>query len=844
MKISKVLTRWYKSFNVNYVGYTDRRSGVIPRPWNSLGSRQPGQVDFPFIEIPIEDDITTIVGANESGKSHLLSAISKVLTGEGIQNNAFSRTDLCHFASIADKNANIWPNIGLEIELENDAELQRILDAIGGSSAPVRKGGDLPRIVLILCPGNGDNEAALYVGINDQPILLKKTQLKAVRNVLPAVKFIRSNVAMADEIHIGCILADYDPKGYTAKPFYDFAAAQKAAEVLNSLTVPNGQPLPVTECQKLIEGQSQLAKWKYKTHDDVNLELLLFRDILEINLNALKYLAELTSNDRSYVESVVGKWNQEIAEKLNLSHYWQQDDKFSLQINYKQGVLHFEISDKTKSIYTFGERSSGLKFFLSYYIQAKALELSQGNRNSIIIMDEPDCYLSTLGQQNLLAVFESLVSVDSSLGTCQLIYTTHSPFLINRNFPRRIRLLKKGDAEEGTQFIDQAMIRRYEPVRSALGIDCAQTLFMGSTNLVMEGPTDQFVITELVRVFTSPEAVNEFLDLNSITVVSADGAPGVEKLLSASQWGDETVPATVVLLDSDVSGKEALDRITGISRGCKKLIDKEFVAQIGDLVKPFGINKAIVTTEDIIPQKLFSMAVNAYLVRWHAELAKDNADRINRILNGADFSKAGLIAGTNNLIEAELKLGKGSCDKMGVLQELLKLVEGFAERSDLTEDINSLRQNVMDISQALRRKIEACRQLARRRSGKQSVQRIVHDFFVTHKHSATTLDVQLLLERLDGEAESLGQDGENLKAALASWRNDIDKMRTNGQSRFAPSDWQRWSAIIENISHNPLDPNAAAQVTVVQPQTSPTALPAAPPLPVATPAIDAALKSS
>ena len=76
---------------------------------------------------------------------------------------------------------------------------------------------------------------------------------------------------------------------------------------------------------------------------------------------------------------------------------------------------------------------------------------------------------------------------------------------------------------------------------------------------------------------------------------------------------------------------------------------------------------------------------------------------------------------------------------------------------------------------------------------------------VTHKHSAPRSDVQLLLERLDGEAESLGQDGEKLRAALASRRNDIDKMRTAGQVVSLQSEWQRWSAIIPSISHNPLD---------------------------------------
>jgi len=83
MKVAAVLLRWYKSFNTNYMGYTDRRAGVSPRPWNLLSRNTESESDFPFIEIPVEPDITTIVGANESGKSHLLCAISKVITGNG-----------------------------------------------------------------------------------------------------------------------------------------------------------------------------------------------------------------------------------------------------------------------------------------------------------------------------------------------------------------------------------------------------------------------------------------------------------------------------------------------------------------------------------------------------------------------------------------------------------------------------------------------------------------------------------------------------------------------------------------------------------------------------------------
>jgi predicted ATP-dependent endonuclease of OLD family len=214
-------------------------------------------------------------------------------------------------------------------------------------------------------------------------------------------------------------------------------------------------------------------------------------------------------------------------------------------VNYKDGVLYFEIRDKTDSIYTFSERSSGLRFFLSYYIQAKAMERTSRNHNAIVLMDEPDSALSIVGQRNLLAVFESLVSPESSDQTCQLIYTTHSPYLINRNFPRRLRVVKKEDAEQGTQYIEQARARRYEPVRTALGIDSAPRLFLGSDNILTEGPTDQYLLTELIRVFATPQNVGEFLDLNALEVVSADGVGNIENVLDQSHWADEPIPPTL-----------------------------------------------------------------------------------------------------------------------------------------------------------------------------------------------------------------------------------------------------------------------------------------------------------
>ena len=808
MKITKVLLRWYRSFNINYVGYADRRSNGTGRPWNSLGREATDEIIFPFIEIPIESDATTIVGANESGKSHLLNAISKVLTGKGtVRGDDFSRTDLCHFCGVGNKNADAWPNVGIEFLLESKVEFQNVLSAIGVTIAPSHTEKD-NRVVLILTT---DQTALIYIGLNDSPTTLDSKKLTALRKVLPTIKFLDSNVAMADQVPLINLLAAYDSAKYKGKPLFDEATSQKAAEVLKTLTLNKGQAIPDLEFDKLAAAKSELEKGRLDVSSAGMLEAMLFREILGIKIEALEILMSLNATERGYAEGLITTWNGEIAEKLNLSRYWQQDDQFSLQVNYKDGVFYFEIKDKTKSTYTFKERSSGLKFFLSYYIQAKALELSQGHRNAIILMDEPDSFLSTLGQKNLLTVFESLISPDTATGACQLIYTTHSPFLVNRNFPRRIRLLRKGDAEEGTQFIDQSMVRRYEPIRSALGIDCAQTLFMGATNLVLEGPTDQFILTELIRIFSDQETIADLIDLNSLTIVSAESASGIEKLLEASQWGDEPVPATVVLLDSDFEGDKTFNRITGREKKIKQMIEERFVARIKDCLD--GSQCVPVTVEDMIPQPLFGEAICAYAKHWYSDSAKEAEPKIREAIAKPNFNEKGLVSGANNLF-VELKLDTGGYDKMGVLQELIKIAATLKRDKPDDENLKALQTNTLAICGFLKKKIELSRQLAKRRSGKQAVQRIIHTFLVSHKQSVATFDLQQHFERLQSEADALGQDGEKLKVKLVTWNNEIQQLRNSGLKRLTVEQWKKWESLLDATHHNPLDPLAAMEANL------------------------------
>ncbi len=818
MKVKKVLLRWYKSFHINYREHFDRGQSEGFRPWNELKASGSDDATFPFIEIALEDDVTTIVGANETGKSHLLNAIKKVITGKGIApEDEFSQTDLCHYAGIRKINCEAWPNIGLQFAFDEDAEIAAVCKAIGQEGlANVNASEKLISFAVILTP-SAECSATVFVEPNSAPVLIDKTQLSSLRSLLPKVRFIDSGALLPSEIALADLIRGYD-SGFQFAGLRDRASVEKAVAQVQSLIAPDQQNLS-TFAQSLATAKESINTLGSVAPSEYSLEMLLFKQILRINLTTLKYIYGLSSADRGYVEGQIAKWNEGIDDLLNLSHFWHQDDQFRLVVDYKDGVIYFEIHDKTECIYTFDERSSGLKYFLSYYLQALAMEMSGRNSNSIILMDEPDSALSILAQRNLLAVFESLVRPETSSQTCQLVYTTHSPYLINRNFPRRIKVVKKEDAEEGTQYIEQARARRYEPVRTALGIDSAPSLFLGSDNILLEGSTDQFVLTELVRLFATPENVGEYLDLNSVVVVSADGVGNVSNVLEQSRWADEPIPPTAILLDSDAAAKKEVDRIIRTDKPSKALLPREQIGMVGDLIVPFGDNGLIVTTEDIIPLSFYKKAVQEYIKKWLPETLSNHGATINEQLSSQSFGESGIAESTKKLfkdIQPELD---GDFDKMGMFQEVVVAVSSLLADTG-NEEVVHLRNNIRKICDFLREALSEARETTTKYSSTRSIKRLIKDFRRLNKARVPVTNVQKLLKRLEREIAPVGSDGEDFLLLIKGYENELDNARSSGQQRLVDETWEKWSERIDQLQKNPLQ---TAQTIMNKSRTTTTA---------------------
>lgn len=801
MKASRILLRWYKSFNISYRREAPARITEEGRPWNSLHVGDKFQHYYPFIEIPLEKDITTVVGGNESGKSHLLSAISKVLTGKGIDGSPFQQTDLCRYAIVPEHidSSQRWANIGIQFDAEDEGDelgaalrMANITDSVKPKSITIVIGDPSPEI-----------GAYVFIDRSPTPRRIKPEDLTKLRTCLPRIQFIDARAALPDNLMFDELAMALNQETEKVTLRFAQSKAQIAATFIQKLDLNTQTPPGDDVVKQLRSLQKELERGRQDVSDDAKLAVLLLRDVLDISDDAILSVLKLSVSERGYIDYHVNEWNRRIVDRLNLRKFWRQDDNAALTLRYRDGILYFDITDKTGATYTFKERSSGLRYFLSYYIQAKALEMSHRNHNAIILMDEPDSFLSILGQRNLLAVFESLVSYESSGQTCQLVYTTHSPFLINQNFPRRVRVVTKEEAEEGTQYQGRASSRRYEPVRSALGINCAQTLFMGATNLVLEGPTDQYLLTEIIRTNAKPETVSDWLDLNSVAIVSADGVDNVEKVLSASQWGDEPIPATVVVIDSD--RKDVIKRITGSERGAKQLVEPDFALSIDELLSDKADQGLFVTIEDVVPWALYVTCLGKYLQRWKPATFAENAKKLLEEAKNKSLSEPNVVAAERiiRLIDST-----SSLDKLGVLTEVVKLVSEDAEGS-FKNDIFLLCNRVQRLCQRLNQRIDRSRQRASHRSVTNNIKRLIREFLQSREQGCSVIDAENLLIRIDREARAIDESSEKLRATISNMRSQLDAVSQTGQSRLVKELWTEWRAHFEFLKRDPLSAESA-----------------------------------
>lgn len=786
MILSKVHLRWYKSFNTIF------DSTKVGAEWDKVGDER-----FPYVSIPLDKLITTVVGANESGKSHLLSAISKALTGRGVgreRNRGLAIQDICRHCSFDSLGDEVNPSIGFTLEFEgknSDDSLAALLAGLqlGGAST----NGTSATIIL---NGPDDSEKLVTVyAANGQSLgsVSGSKWYEYSRSKLPDLRYIEADLRLANSVHIQNLLSTYDSATWPATVIYDHRTANSVADDLTRLSIPTEEtpigPLAAT----LIGFQSKLKANAHPVPDSLYLEKLLFQDILKISKDHIVRIRDLSGQHRGYVERVVADINQRLSERLDLATYWTQDSDLILELDYKAEHFYFQLRDKTGSKFTFNERSSGLQFFLSYYIQSLAYKLANTKRGMIVLMDEPDGFLSAIAQQNLLKVFDSIVASGSPQnGRCQLIYTTHSPFLINRNFPTRLRLVKKGVGTEGTQYVDRSLARRYEPVRSALGIDCAETIFMGTTNVLLEGASDQRVIVGGIRFFGTPEMIGETLDLNGITFVSGNGAPSLKQLLQKTKSLDEQKPVFVVLLDGDATGHRVAQEMVAEDLATKDVIltlDQCGIGSSGNEPK---------VIEELIPKKMVFRAIAEYCREGYAITLEET--EIEKHFADATQNTAGSICAC---VRAKIGAEASDMTDVEIRSSVTSIfIESILERDEFvdSEEMKAFRTSIEKLIVAIKKLIASAEARGRKATLERHYRLEIEPFFKLHSKAATKYDVSKLLLTLLDHSTYAGDSAGLARSNIITLQEMLD---TEATAASQPIDSGKWKRRFEHLRGSP-----------------------------------------
>ncbi len=134
----------------------------------------------------------------------------------------------------------------------------------------------------------------------------------------------------------------------------------------------------------------------------------------------------------------------------------------------------------------FDERSRGFVWFFSFFAYFSDIEQQDGRR-TILLLDEPGLALHATAQGDFLRFID-----DELAKNHQVLYSTHSPFLVKPDRFDRVRTVQDVDGK-GTQVSADIFRTDSEtvfPLQTALGYELAQTLFVGPDCLLVEGPSD------------------------------------------------------------------------------------------------------------------------------------------------------------------------------------------------------------------------------------------------------------------------------------------------------------------------------------------------------------------
>lgn len=528
-------------------------------------------------EVKIEDKVTCLVGKNESGKTAFLQALWRLNPARTAPK--FSIPDqypawLEKRHRMEKKNLDEVEPVGVTLEFE-PADVKPIEDKFGAGVATAG--------AILTLSKQYNNEIRWKSGLNEK---------QAVKN------FLTKNPVPAADAQKYAALSDFE--ALEAALTADVAQYKDVADSL-SLCTNTRAALKTLLATKTFNGaawqlvEPRLPRFFYfadysRLPYSVKIHHILTASVdglneAEVTARALLKLGGVEQDHMLNADYERRKRELEnVANALteDVNKYWTQNPELRVQPDITSRTenrpngqtavldeLKLRIWDNRHSLsLPFDEHSAGFRWFFSFL--AAFSEYENSDPAVVILLDEPAVGLHARAQADFLRFIEERLTK-----RCQVIYTTHSPFMVQPGKLERVRLVEDRGKEHGAVVTSDVLTRDKDtlfPLQGALGYDLVQHLFVAENNIVVEGTSDYAYLKLISDHLAAKGRTSLDPKWSIVPVGGADLIPTFVALL-----GNHL--KVTVLVDSRKEGHQKLERMAK-----EGYLEKQRIILIGEIL--------------------------------------------------------------------------------------------------------------------------------------------------------------------------------------------------------------------------------------------------------------------
>lgn len=541
----------------------------------------------------VEKDITVLVGMNESGKTSILEALSKTNYFEEDSEFTFDTThDYPRKQKKSMDKSGIIPN-AVTLEYEIDDELKSTIESDIGVSIST---------TIFSFTRKYDNGKIWGVYFADKSAFIK-AKLKELGIKDKEISDSLATVSSNSEFE-AFIKSVTNPENTEAiekvkslkKYFVNKNNWSNCIDEYITITylVPNLPKFMYYDDYYMLPSRVSLNGISTKSlnsSSDKTAKALL--ELADIDIDKVvkstdyeDFIAELEATQLTITDELFKYWttNKNLKILFNIDKVEQTDNRNTKIVDH---VLDIRVQNQRSGVsLPLSNRSKGFNWFFSFLVWFMKI---QENRNDtyILLLDEPGLNLHAKAQHDLLKFLCDLSE------NYQIIYTTHSPFMIETENLSKVRtVLEKDDGTHISESVQEKDPNTLFPLQAALGYDLAQNLYVSKKNLLVEGIAD---LTYLTILSTILDTSSKTTLKDDITIVPTGGADKIATFVSLLRGNDLNM---VCLLDTftDKSAQARLNNL--VAQNIIK--DKKIVFYHDILGKKFADVEDMFTVEDYL----------------------------------------------------------------------------------------------------------------------------------------------------------------------------------------------------------------------------------------------------